>query len=145
MGLHMFTPYRSQRVRSENAVADNKRETARGMLADARTLLAAMPEEAKSHYFPKLEAMRPEAPGEHRLTVESCDNRQSDMREWLQARIDVEEKRVARLRESIIDAMRRYKNEWPVETSEVDVSVEAAGEYRVMLEQLRADDLPRFE
>jgi uncharacterized protein YPO0396 len=89
--------------------------------------------------------MRPEALGEHRLTVESCDNRQSDMREWLQARIDAEEKRVARLRESIIDAMRRYKNEWPVETSEVDVSVEAAGEYREMLEQLRADDLPRFE
>ena len=134
-----------QKVRSENAVSVDRRKTAMGMLADARTLLAAMPEEAKVRFFPKLEAMRPEALGEHRLTVESCDNRQGEMREWLQKRIDAEEKRVARLRESIVDGMRRYKNEWPVETSEVDVSVESAGEYRVMLEQLRADDLPRFE
>jgi uncharacterized protein YPO0396 len=127
------------------AVAVNKRDTATGMLTEARALLAAMPEEAKARYFPKLEAMRQEALADQRLTVESCDNRQSDMREWLQARIDAEEKRLARLRDGIIDAMRRYKNDWPVETSEVDVSVAAAGEYRGMLEQLRADDLPRFE
>lgn len=134
-----------QSARRDEAVAADKRRDAERMLGEARALLAAMPEEAKARYFPKLDAMRPEALGEHRLTVESCDNRQGDMREWLQARIDAEERRVARVRESIIDAMRRYKNEWPVETSEVDVSVEAAGEYRAMLGQLRADDLPRFE
>jgi uncharacterized protein YPO0396 len=134
-----------QSARGDEAVARSKRDTAMGMLADAHTLLAAMPEEAKTRYFPRLEAMRPEALGEHRLTVESCDNRQSDMREWLQARIDADEKRLVRLHGGIIDAMRRYKNEWPVETSEVDVSVEAAGEYRGMLQRLRADDLPRFE
>jgi uncharacterized protein YPO0396 len=129
----------------EGAVAAEKRGDAERMLSDARTLLDAMPEEAKARYFPKLAAMRAEALGEHRLTVESCDNRQSDMREWLQARIDAEDKRLVRLREAIIDAMRRYKTDWPVETREVDVSVEAAEEYRGMLEQLRADDLPRFE
>lgn len=134
-----------QSARTGNAVAVDKRKTAKEMLDDARTLLAAMPEEPKTRFFPKLEAMRPDALGEHRLTVESCDNRQSDMREWLQARIDADEKRLVRLHGGIIDAMRRYKNEWPVETSEVDVSVEATGEYREMLERLRADDLPRFE
>lgn len=134
-----------QSTRSEQAVAGSKRDVAMGMLADARTLLAAMPEEAKTRYFPTLEAMRPDALGEHRLTVESCDNRQSDMREWLQGRMDAEEKRLTRLRDGIIDAMRRYKHDWPMETSEVDVSVEAAGEYRGMLEKLRADGLPRFE
>ena len=134
-----------QRARADQAVSVDKRKTATEMLADARTLLAAMPEEAKARYFPTLEAMRPEALGEHRLTVESCDNRQGDMREWLQGRIDAEDKRLVRLRDGIHDAMRRYKNDWPVETSEVDVSVDAAGEYRVMLEQLCADDLPRFE
>lgn len=89
--------------------------------------------------------MRAEALGEQRLTVESCDNRQSEMREWLQGQIDADDKRLSRLRDGIIDAMRRYKNDWPVETTEVDVSIEAATEYRRMLEQLRADDLPRFE
>ena len=35
----------------------------------------------------KLEAIRAEALGEHQLTVESCDNREQDMRGWLQNRI----------------------------------------------------------
>ncbi len=134
-----------QSARSERAVAASKRDAATGMLADSRTLLTAMPEEAKTRYFPRLEGMRPEALGEHRLTVESCDNRQNDVREWLQARIDAEDKRLVRLRDGIIDAMRRYKHAWPVETTDVDVSVDAAGEYGRMLEDLRADDLPRFE
>jgi uncharacterized protein YPO0396 len=132
-------------ARDEGAKLSDRRETAKAMLSDAQTLLDAMPEEAKARWFPHLEAMREEALGEHRLTVESCDNRQSDMREWLQARIDADDKRLARLRDSIIDAMRRYKNDWPVETGEVDVSIDAAVEYRAMLGRLRADDLPRFE
>jgi uncharacterized protein YPO0396 len=129
----------------EQAIAAEKRDNAGRMLADARTLLDATPDDAKAHYFPILEELRSEAFGEHRLTVESCDNRQSDMREWLQGRIDAEEKKRERLRDRIIDAMRRYKNAWPVETTEVDVSIDAANEYRVMLDNLRADDLPRFE
>ena len=41
--------------------------------------------------------------------------------------------------------MSDYGNLWPVETREVDASVEAAGEYRQMLAALESDDLPRFE
>jgi len=134
-----------QNARREEAIADDKRTNAQTMLADTRSLLDVMPDEAKARYFPQLEAMRDDALGEHRLTVESCDNRQSDVREWLQARIDAEDKRVATLRDRIIDAMRRYKNDWPIETSEVDVSIASAHEYRAMLDALRADDLPRFE
>jgi uncharacterized protein YPO0396 len=129
----------------EQGADDSKRNDALAMLDDARTLLDAMPDDAKARYFPVLEAMRPDALGEHRLTVESCDNRQIDMRGWLQGRIDAEEKRLVRLREGILRAMVDYKNAWPVETSEVDASVEAAGEYGAMLQALRADDLPRFE
>src|SRR5690606_37616287 len=129
----------------ERIKAVTKRETWEAQFADARILLDATPEEAKTHLFPRLVAMRADALGEHRLTVESCDNRQSDMRDWLQARIDAETKKLERLLERIVDALRRYKNDWPVETSEVDVSIEAADEYRAMLEQLRAGDLPRFE
>jgi uncharacterized protein YPO0396 len=127
------------------AVEASKRETAEQLLADAETLLAATPEEGKARYFPRLEALRADALGEHRLTVESCDNRERDMRDWLQDRIDAEAKRLDRLAESVIKAMGSYKNAWPVETTEVDVSIEAAPEYRRMLAQLRADDLPRFE
>lgn len=127
------------------ATTKDKQGEADRLLADANTLLDATPEEGKALYFPKLEAMRAEALGDRALTVESCDNRQSEMREWLQARIDADGKRADRLRDSIIGAMQRYKSAWPVETSDVDANVDAAPEYRKMLEALRNDDLPRFE
>ncbi|MCK4507869.1 MAG: ATP-dependent exonuclease SbcCD, C subunit-like protein, partial [Desulfuromonadales bacterium] len=83
--------------------------------------------------------------GEHQLTVESCDIREREMRDWLQTRIDAEDRKLTRLRDKIIDAMRSYSTAYPLETQEVDVAVEAAGEYSAMLEQLSADNLPRFE
>jgi uncharacterized protein YPO0396 len=129
----------------EQAVTQNKREVAAQLLDETRTTLAAIPSEISESYFPLLETMQTEALGEHTLTVESCDNRQTDMREWLQARIDAEQKKIDRLRDKIIDAMRAYQNAYPLDTQEVDVAIEAAPAYRQMLTQLQVDDLPRFE
>ena len=98
-----------------------------------------------SIHFAWLDSARSEALGEQQLGVESCDNREREMREWLQGKIDAEEARLKRLRDRIIDAMRTYCNDFPLDTQEVDVAIEAAGEYRNMLMQLQADDLPRFE
>ena len=42
--------------------------------------------------------------GEHQLTVESCDNREKEVRDLLQTRIDAEDRRLARLAEKIIKA-----------------------------------------
>lgn len=95
--------------------------------------------------FVQLGVLRAAALGDQQLTVESCDNREREMRDWLQTRIDAEDKKLMRLREKIIDAMRTFQTAYPLETQEVDVAVEAAGDYRAMLDQLRADDLPRFE
>ena len=89
--------------------------------------------------------MRHEALGEHYLSVESCFNREQDMRQWLQSKIDAEGAKLVRLRDKIIDAMRTYCSAYPLDTQEVDVSVEAAAEYHGMLQKLQADDLPRFE
>jgi uncharacterized protein YPO0396 len=93
----------------------------------------------------RLADLRMQALGEHTLTVESCDNRERDMRDWLQKTIDAEDARIKRLRDRIIDAMRSFSTRYPLETQEVDVSVEAAGDYRTLLGKLAADDLPRFE
>ena len=95
--------------------------------------------------FEKLGTMQAEALGEHQLTVESCDNREQDMRQWLQGRIDTEDHRLKRLRDRIIQAMMAYKEAFRLETAEVDASIEAGFEYHAMLDRLKADDLPRFE
>lgn len=92
-----------------------------------------------------IEPLRHEALGEHRLTVESCDNRQTDVREWIQAKLDAESKRIESLRERILAIMHDFHRDFPAETSEIDVSIEAGAEYRTILERLRADDLPKFE
>ena len=99
----------------------------------------------QSEQFAVLEAMREQALGSRILTVESCDNRERDMREWLQKQIDAEDGKLKRLGEKIVKAMSEYRQKWPLETREVDASIDAGFEYHAMLNQLRADDLPRFE
>jgi uncharacterized protein YPO0396 len=93
----------------------------------------------------RIAALRAEALGDHHLTVESCDNRQQDLRRWLQDRIDNGERARARLVERIVKAMSAYRESFKTESAEFDASVEAAAEYGKRLEQLRRDDLPRFE
>ena len=92
----------------------------------------------------RLETMCAEALGSHQLTVESCDNREHDVRIWLQAAIDAERKKLERLAEKIIKAMSAFRDEFKLETAEIDASLEAASEYGSLLDQLNRDDLPRF-
>jgi len=130
----------------------DKRSKAEQKKSDAETLSvqtqAFIDEPAyASHcvYFDKLENIRTEALGDHQLTVESCDNRERDMRDWLQKQIDGETRKLSNLGERIVRAMASYKEEFKLETAEVDASIDAGFEYRNMLDALRADDLPRFE
>ena len=95
--------------------------------------------------FTMLAEMRNEALGDQVLTIESCDNREREMRDWLQSRIDAESRKLAKLSEKIIRAMTEYKQEYDLEARDVDVNLAAGPEYRSMLAQLQADDLPRFE
>ena len=115
-------------------------------LRDQALALVSTPEQTShSFHFERLNAIRSETVGEHQLTVESCDNRERDMRDLLQSRIDAEDLKRTRMRDKIIQAMASYKEEFKLETAEVDASIEAAVEYRNMLHQLKNDDLPRFE
>jgi len=93
----------------------------------------------------RLEIWRREALGEHQLLIESCDNREQEVRKWLQDRIDMEDKRLVRMTERIVNAMRGFKEEFKAETVDMDASLAALGEYAQMLDDLRRDDLPRFE
>ncbi len=93
----------------------------------------------------RLDGWRAESTAGQQLTVESCDNREQDVRRWLQDRIDAEDRRQGRLTERIVNAMRGFKEEFKAETVEMDVSLAALDEYERMLVSLNSDDLPRFE
>jgi uncharacterized protein YPO0396 len=134
-----------KREAEERAAAGEKRRRASELFDECGRALAEVPPAEQQVRLPRIEEARAAALGEHTLTVESCDNREKDVRDWLQARIDAEDKNLGRLQTRIVQAMEAYRQRYPVETREADAAVEAGAEYRAMLERLEADDLPRFE
>lgn len=132
-------------AKEERARTKQKIEDAQQL--QTSTVEITVTDEAEQHrpYFASLEALRLPALGEHTLSVESCDNRQQDMRKWLQEKINGEDSRIKTLHDRIVRAMSDYNHAYPLETKETDAAVEAAQEYRTMLTALQADDLPQFE
>jgi uncharacterized protein YPO0396 len=139
------TETRLESKQTERARTEQKREDAEEVRRQTSALLDTSALASHAVHLPRLDGLRNEALGEHHISVESCDNREREMREWLQARIDAEDARLKRLGERIIRAMTEYKETFRLETAEVDASIAAASEYRAMLESLQVDDLPRFE
>lgn len=129
---------------AEQAQTLLKQTQALALREQVQALLDAPDFATHAEHFALIEGWRPEALGEHTLSVEACDGREQDMRRWLQERIDADDKKQARLAEKIVRAMTEYKEAFKLDTQEVDASVAAGPEYRAMLAQLQADDLPRF-
>lgn len=131
-----------QGMRDKRARIDQRRADAQELHRQTAMLLLDV--EPNGALSSTLDLMRTEALGEHQLTVESCDNREQDVRTWLQARIDAEDQKLRRLAEKIIKAMAAFKEAFKLETAEMDASLAAAFEYENLLTHLNRDDLPRF-
>ena len=138
------TEHRLDERKDKRSKTEQKISTAKELQQGEQTLLAETSEDSVRQ-FTMLETMREEALGTQLPTVESCDNRERDMREWLQAGINAEDAKIKRLTEKVIRAMAEYKGKWELETTDVDANLAAGPEFRSMLGQLRTDDLPRFE
>jgi len=128
------------RIRNEE-----KQAQARMLLDDCRERIETLQASERELRFEQLKVLKTEAIGERQLTVESCDNREKEMRDWLQKKIDSHDRKSRDLSERIVKTMQSYRNDYPLETDEVDASLDAADAYRAMLAQLGRDDLPAFE
>ena len=133
-----------QQLFAARAANTQRRNTAAELLDATRTTLATLPavDEMASA---RIEAHRINAIGDAKLGIENADAREQDVRKWVQDRIDSESKKLATLRERIVEAMSNYKKDYPLESADVDANVDAAHEYRTQLEQLNRDGLPGFE
>jgi len=60
-------------------------------------------------------------------------------------RIEQSAESQARLGRGIVRAMTQFRNDFPLETQELDASLEAVPEYRALHENLERDKLPEFE
>ena len=139
------TSERLEKQKDTRARTRQKMEDSEAQQADLETYLAKEESETRIETFDALETLKPKALGEHDLTVANCDSREQDMRKWLQDKIDSEDRKIRVLQQRIIKAMSDYQNDYPLETQEVDATVESSSDYQTMLKELQADDLPRFE
>lgn len=124
---------------------EQKKQDSEKQHEEIQTFLNTPEAEVCKNWFETLDNLRQQALGEHKLTVESCDGKEQDVRKWLQSKIDTDSKKISDLRDRIIKAMSDYITEYPLETQEVDAAIDGAGDYRQMLLDLAADGLPRFE
>ena len=132
-------------IRREQGKHEQRLEDSKLTLGDAEEIRDTLTPEEQKNIFPSLLPMLQSALGEVKLTVENCDKNQTRMREWLQQKLNNSSERSKRLTERIIRQMQSYKGIYPRETSEVDVGLESADDFRQMLAVLTDEDLPRHE
>ncbi len=129
-------------ARDEASKLGQKQEDTQALSAQVRTLSEAQP--VPLQLVPRLQVLCDQSLSEQRLSVESCDNREQEVRKKLQDNIDAEQRKKERLGEKITGAMRDFNNAFKLETAEIDANLAAAPEYAEMLARLQSDDLPRF-
>lgn len=122
-----------------------KIEIDKSALDSAQQIVNELADEQRNRLFTALAPMQEEALADKSISIEGCDNRQQEMRTWLQKHIDSEDQKAKTLREKIIRHMQEYKTAYPVETREVDAGLESADEFRSMYNKLNGEDLPRHE
>ncbi len=125
---------KQDQARSGKKICESDMKPAQDMDTDKRQFL-----------FKELDTLRHKEFGSHVLTVESCANREKELRDLIQGQIDSLDKRIRRLEERIIKTMNGFRRDFPSETMEIDDAVASGPEYAAMLDQLTCDNLPRFE
>ncbi|NTX01833.1 ATP-binding protein [Myxococcus sp. CA040A] len=123
---------------------EEKEDATRRTLTACQRTMGETSESIRACY-PRVATLCAEGQGGAALEADACDERERQVRERLQARIDSEARKQERVRDALLAAMQAYRTEFPLETQELAASLEAAAEYVGLLGSLRADDLPRFE
>lgn len=133
-----------RRLQAHGAVDVNRNEQrkTREGLEKARAAVKASTEAMRQ--FPVLAALH----AEHfhvAQSVDDCMELEQQMRAYLASCMKDADRRQKQLLGQVTGAMERYRNEFPVDSREMDARVEALAEYQKVLKRLTADDLPKFE
>ncbi len=111
-------------------------------LADTTRVLAEPQCAAAREQFAPLDAFVPEPPP---TTPTGYGELEAAIRGTLTGRKDEVGERQRRLGNRIVAQMGEFRQRYPLQTAEMDNSVQAMAEYRALRDRLADDDLPRFE
>ncbi len=120
----------------EQTIDDRQAERDRALLLVQSSDTLAAYREALDTYS---SALRAEG-----LSLATISPRESELRREMSHEIDRLDKRIGRSREKMVAQMKEFVNAFPVVAKEFDAAVEAVGEYRKKLAELKRDDLPRW-
>jgi uncharacterized protein YPO0396 len=123
---------------------DSRQHAAEGVMHEVREILA---EDACGPARAQYAAIGEMLAGVGRpapATAAACDRAETEAGTEFSTLAAKRGDRLARLSNKIVIAMGEFRRQYPVETSELDDSVESAGGYRELHGRLTGDDLPRF-
>lgn len=130
-------------LNSEMGSREMRLTDAREALERAEDMLSTAAATESRAQFEALTARIPE--DEPLAEPADCDRAELSIGGVLTKQIEVRSGRLTTLGQKIATAMTSFRRSYPLETTEMDDSVEAAAEYRTMHRRLVQDDLPRFE
>ena len=113
-------------------------------LKRAMEVVQAMVSTVREEQFQKIRAMH-QAKFPEAETVEECLELEQVMQKWLRDQLERDGRRETKLSGDIVKAMSQFASEFPRDTQDMDVSVQALSEYRALMQRIDGDDLPRFE
>jgi uncharacterized protein YPO0396 len=131
-------------LKADLARIEEKREQA-GELRSAEEEILKSAHRPEDEIFNLIEPLMVEFLGERKLYYESCNRAEQEYREILQGKINSQRKRLERLLQNIVGIMQNFRRDYPSETRDMDASLESGEEFRVFLNRLERDNLPRFE
>ncbi len=79
------------------------------------------------------------------VTLETLDSLRTEIERRLNNSANTLKGQANKLTESIVLRMNDFRRDYPADTADMDASVDAAPEYRRMLERLTSDDLPTYQ
>ena len=117
-------------------------ENAESSLGDARQTLNASECGPAREFFPLIDAHVGQRP---LRTPADCDRAERDLAAELSALVDKRAERQSKVATRVVSRMSEFRKRYPLQTAELDDSLQSASEYRALRDRLVNDDLPRFE
>jgi len=81
----------------------------------------------------------------NKITLSNLAAHEQKVRHWLKKQMDHLTAQLTKLEKQIVAIMVDFRQQFPLESKEVDISLEALEAYGAILHQLQTDDLVRFE
>jgi uncharacterized protein YPO0396 len=122
----------------------NRQKEAESVSGEAREILAEAACAAASMRFASIGDLLTKAGQPKPLTAAACDRAEAAAGVEIAKLTEKRGERLSRLSNKIVAAMSAFRRQYPVETAELDDSVDSADGYRELCQRLTADDLPRF-